>query len=73
MPKLTTSFTGTSPRGDLTEAIRNALEKANASNKTDLTWTIEKTGGDRLELGPISVTIKIGGAKGEGPPGKDPK
>jgi len=69
---LKTSFTGKSPRGDLAEAIQDALKKARASFKKNVAWTIEKTGGDRLELGPISVTIRVGRAKGD-PGGTGPK
>jgi hypothetical protein len=65
--KSSLSFTGTSSNGDLTEALRDALKKAAQSSKTAVVpWTIEQTGGDRLELGPISVTIQIRASKGEG-------
>jgi hypothetical protein len=70
---LKTSFTGKSLRGDLTEAIQDALKKARPHFKKSTAWAIEKTAGDRLELGPISVTIRVGGAKGGGPGEKDPK
>jgi hypothetical protein len=70
---LKTSFTGKSLRGDLAEAIQDALKRARPSFKKNTAWTIEKTGGNRLELGAISVTIRVGGAKGGGPGDKDPK
>jgi hypothetical protein len=60
------TFTGTSSRGDLTEAIRNALEKAvKKVEDENVAWTIEKTGGDRLKLDAISVTIRVGPDEGE--------
>ena len=69
---LKTLFIGKSPRGDLAEAIQDALKKASPKFKKNIAWTIEKTGGDRLELGSMSVTIRVGGRKGGGPGGKDP-
>jgi len=59
-------FTGTSPTGDLTQALENALTEAAKEFHEDSAWTIEKIGGKRLQLhAPISVTLRIGGDKGE--------
>jgi hypothetical protein len=63
---LKTSFTGTSPSGDLTEAIEKALNKARPNFKKKIGWTILETSGDQLKLGPISVTIQVGRRKGDG-------
>jgi hypothetical protein len=66
------SFTGTSPNGDLTEAIRHALKKAAAEFNKNIAWTIKETGGDQLELGPISVKIQVDSSEGGGPGPNDP-
>ena len=63
---LITSFTGTSPRGDLTEAIQKALDQARPNFKKKIGWTILETSGDQLKLGSISVTIRVGKRKGDG-------
>jgi flavin-binding protein dodecin len=61
------SFTGTSSSGDLTEALKDALKKAADSlGEANVAWKIERTGGDQLALGPISVTIQISPGEGEG-------
>jgi hypothetical protein len=61
-----TLFTGISHRGDLTEALQNALKQASKEFHEDSAWTLQRTGGKGLELGgPLSVTIRIGGDKGE--------
>jgi len=67
------SFIGTSSRGDLTEAIRNALNKAATKFNKNLAWTLQETRGDQLELGPISVRIAVDTDKGGGPGDKDPR
>ena len=61
------SFTGTSPNGDLTEAIRDALKKAATEFNKNIAWTIKETGGDQLALGSISVKIHVDSEKGGGP------
>jgi flavin-binding protein dodecin len=68
------TFTGTSPNGDLTEAIRDALNKAAATNDKIKAWKLEETGGDQFELGPISVKIQVlfMGGLGENPPAPKP-
>jgi hypothetical protein len=46
--KSTTSFTGTSQRGDLAEALEHAIKQAMDSSQTAdvlVTWTIEKISG----------------------------
>jgi ABC-type uncharacterized transport system substrate-binding protein len=59
-------FTGTSDRGDINEAIRNAVKKAIESlGKTDVKWSIQNAGGSKLELDKISVTIQTKGAVGD--------
>jgi hypothetical protein len=63
--QLKTTFTGKSVRGDVAEAIQDALKKAKPHFKKKIAWTIEKTGGDRLQLAPMSVTIRVGGSKGD--------
>jgi flavin-binding protein dodecin len=63
---LTTKFVGTSPSGDLKEAIRNALKEARKSFDKDMAWEIKQIAGDQLKLGPISVMIRVGKGKGEG-------
>jgi hypothetical protein len=61
------SFTGTAPSGDLTEALKDALKKAaEAMPDANVPWKIERIGGDRLALGPISVTIQTNPGEGEG-------
>jgi hypothetical protein len=67
------SFTGTSPSGDLTEAIRHALKKAATEFNKNIGWTITETSGDQLELGSISVKIHVDSDEGGGPGEKDPK
>jgi hypothetical protein len=59
-------FIGTSPGGDLTEAIRDALEKAKQSWDEDSAWEINYIAQNQLKLGPISVVILVGEGKGEG-------
>jgi hypothetical protein len=66
------SFTGTSPDGDLTEALKHALKKA-AEAAPEAPWKIEEIRGSRLKLDPISVTIQLNPGAGEGTPGKGPK
>ena len=64
---LITSFTGTSPSGDLTEAIEKALNKARPTEfKKKKDGRSLETSGDKLELGPISVKIQIDRAKARG-------
>ena len=57
----TASFTGTSNRGDLAEACRNAIEQAKESLHTDLvTWVMEKISGENggfTQTNKISITI----------------
>lgn len=61
------SFKGTSSSGDLTEALKDALKKAADSfGQANVPWKIERTGGDQLALGPISVTIQTNPGEGEG-------
>jgi hypothetical protein len=57
-----TSFTGTGANQNeaLQKAITAALDKFEPVSK----WTLEETAGD-LQGGPISITIGIGGGKGE--------
>ena len=58
--KFPLSFTGKSSSGDLTEALKDALKQAAESlHTTNVPWKIERTGGDRLALGPITVTIEL--------------
>ena len=61
-------FIGTSPSGDLTEAIQNALEEARKSFEDDTAWVIKKIAQNQLTLGPISVQIHVG-PKGKGDQG----
>ena len=73
-PKSALTFIGTSPDGHLREAIKDALKKAaDASGDTNMPWKVERIGGDRLELGSVSVMIRINPDAPEGPPGKQPK
>jgi hypothetical protein len=57
------SFTGTSHRGDIEEAIANAIREAMGSSQGDdalIKWTIKKISGQRggiAGLNEISVTI----------------
>jgi len=61
------AFIGTSPSGHFIEAIKDALKQAaEASPEANVPWIIQRTGGDRLELGPISVTILINPGPGDG-------
>ena len=64
------SFTGTSPAGDLRQALKDALGQAiNAvpgRDKTFSAWTIEEIGGNKLEAEPIFVTVEIHPGEGEG-------
>lgn len=61
--KSTASFIGTSRRGDLGEAIANAIREAMGSSQGDdvlIKWTIKKISGKRggiAGLNEISVTI----------------
>ena len=57
-----TSFTGTG--NNLTEALRNAIQAAAEVFEPESKWTVEETAGD-LKGSPISITIGIGGGKGE--------
>jgi hypothetical protein len=71
---LKTTFVGTSRSGDLKEAIRNALKEARKEFDESLKWEIKKIAQNQLTLGPISVTIRVGGGKGDGGIGpKGPK
>jgi hypothetical protein len=74
MPKLKTQFTGTSEKGDITEAIQEALKAALVVFEEDSAWTMENVGGNKLVLkAPVSVTIRMGGPKGEDATPKPPK
>ena len=60
-----TSFTGVSKRGDLAEALGEAIKQAKTSLRTDyVTWTMEKISGKDggfAQTNEISVTIKASG------------
>jgi flavin-binding protein dodecin len=59
-------FIGTSPGGNLEEAIQDALKKARESFEKDTAWEIKQIAQNQLKLGPISVKIRVGKGKGEG-------
>jgi flavin-binding protein dodecin len=59
-------FVGTSPSGDLKEAIQNALKEARKEFDKSLKWEIVKIAENQLTLGPISVVIRVGTGKGDG-------
>jgi hypothetical protein len=61
-------FVGKSAGGDLKEAIRHALNQAKAANWDPIHtgWMIKKIAENKLNLGPISVRIRVGGGKGDG-------
>jgi flavin-binding protein dodecin len=63
---LKTKFVGTSPTGDLKEAIRNALKKAREQFDPSMKWEVVKFAENQLTFGPISVLIRVGGGKGDG-------
>lgn len=61
--KSPTSFTGTSPKGDLIEALNDAVEQAEKSSNAShplVKWTLEKINGQHGGIAgfkEISVTI----------------
>jgi hypothetical protein len=60
--KSTRSFTGTSLRGDLTEALGDALTQVSGPPDFSFKWTIEKISGRSggiAGLKQISVTIAV--------------
>jgi hypothetical protein len=60
-------FVGTSQNGDLREAIQDALKQAAIEFDKDTTkWVVKKIAQNQLELGPLSVRIRVGGGKGDG-------
>jgi hypothetical protein len=59
-------FVGTSPSGNLAEAIRDALKKARQEFDESMKWEVVKFAENQLTFGPISVLIRVGGGKGEG-------
>jgi hypothetical protein len=63
---LKTKFVGTSPTGDLKEAIRNALKDARKSFDKSLKWEVVKIAENQLTFPPLSVLIRVGGGKGDG-------
>lgn len=62
---LQTKFVGTSQRGDLKEAIRNALKEAKKKHE-DKKWVIIKIAENQLTFPPLSVLIQVGVGKGDG-------
>ena len=58
-------FVGTSPGGDLKEAIQNALKKARDIHTDDKKWVIDKIAENQLTFPPLSVVIRVGGGKGD--------
>ena len=63
---LKTKFVGTSPSGDLKEAIQNALKEARKEFDESLKWEVVKFAENQLTFPPISVLIRVGGGKGDG-------
>ena len=63
---LKTKFVGTSPTGDLKEAIRNALKKAREEFDPSMKWEVVKFAENQLTFPPLSVLIRVGGGKGDG-------
>jgi hypothetical protein len=59
-------FVGTSPSGNLKEAIQKALEEARKQHTTDKKWVIKKIAENQLTFPPLSVLIRVGGGKGDG-------
>jgi flavin-binding protein dodecin len=61
MKKLTKSFTGTSERGNLEEAIGHAIQQAKESLRTDfVTWAMKKISGHNggfAQTNKVSVMI----------------
>lgn len=60
-------FNGTSPNGNLEEAIQDALTKARQSHTDDFKWVVVRIAENQLTFPPISVRIRVG--KGKGDPG----
>jgi hypothetical protein len=59
-------FVGTSPSGDLAEAIQDALKQARQELTDDFKWETVKFAENQLTFPPISVLIRCGGGKGDG-------
>lgn len=68
MAQLEKYFVGKSPNGDLREAIQDALIQAAEKWDKDTTgWVVRRIAENKLELGPLSVRIRVGeGGKGDG-------
>ena len=63
---LTKKFVGTSPSGNLKEAIQDALKQARQSLTGPFKWEVVKFAENQLTFPPISVLIRCGGGKGDG-------
>lgn len=61
-------FVGTSPSGNLKEAIQDALKKARQSPTlgNNFKWEVVKFAENQLTFPPISVLIRCGGGHGDG-------
>jgi hypothetical protein len=59
-------FSGTSPNGNLEEAIQDALTQARQSHSDDFKWVVVKIAENQLTFPPLSVRIRVGGGKGDG-------
>lgn len=63
---LTTKYVGTSPNGDLKEAIQDALNQAIATHDPKTKWVVKRIAENQLTFPPLSVLIKVGGGHGDG-------
>jgi hypothetical protein len=59
-------YVGTSARGDLAEAIRDALEQARQTHEDKFKWVVDKIAENQLTFPPLSVRIFVGGGRGDG-------
>jgi hypothetical protein len=58
-------FLGTSPGGNLQEAIQNALKEARKTHTVDKKWVIKKIAENQLTFPPLTVVIRVGGGRGD--------